>query len=223
MKKRNQHESLSITGTIDSQQITLLKGVLGFSSYTLNNNMKIDTKLDTPKSPLAAVDCTTHNVELVFNMNLTMMFWPHPDIHDEILKEAGADKNDAVQVESALRDYANETVEGSAFGLIAWANVADGTGFLTYYANERITPNREQNNPMSTHYATPVVGGDAADPKVARAREFFNSGFPDARLGLVTGKKGYHGNGKAVVFSYAKASADGKAKMRKGNSKTKKK
>lgn len=174
---------------------------------------------DTPASALTAVNCTTHSVEVTFNMDLTIMFWPHPDIHEEILKEAKVDKDDAVQVERALRDYANESVEGSALGLTAWKHVADGTGVVTYYANSAIRPRQNINNPKATHYARPVVGGVATDPAVKEAREFFNNGLPDLQAGTVTGRAVYYGSASATTFSYAKTQANRPKGARKSKNK----
>ena len=174
---------------------------------------------DTPASALTAVNCTTHSVEVTFNMDLTVMFWPHPDIHEEILKEAEVDMDNAVQVESALRDYANESVEGSALGLTAWKHVADGTGVVTYYANSAIRPRQNINNPKATHYARPVVGGVATDPAVKEAREFFNNGLPDLQAGTVTGRAVYYGSASATTFSYAKTQANRPKGARKSKNK----
>ena len=158
------------------------------------------------KQSLTAIACTTHTVDMTYNVDLTMFCWPHPDLHAEILDDAGADINDPVAVEATLREYANDTARAIALGLASWEHVSE-TGVVTIYTNVALRAKKQITNPRATHYARPIVGGEASDPDVKRAREFMNEGMPD-------GSALWLGSAVATKYGYAKAKAP-KAKSAK--------
>jgi len=150
---------------------------------------------------------------MTFNVDLTMFCWPHPDLHAEILADADADINDAVAVEATLREYANDSARAIALGLASWEHVSE-TGVVTIYTNVAIRAKKQITNPRATHYARPVVGGEASDPDVKRAREFMNEGMPNVAEGTTDGSALWLGSAVATKYGYAKAKAP-KAKSAK--------